>query len=338
MSYLPWHSEAFLDLWSRRDRLPHALLLHGRAGIGKHAFATALARGILCEQPGTAGACGACASCGWFESGHHPDLLRLEPDVAETAAPEEGEAKAEKKKPSVQITVEQVRGVADFLTVSAHRGGWRPILLHPTEALNTSAANALLKNLEEPPARTLFILVTHRLNQVLPTLKSRCQLVALRAPARAEAAAWLEAEGVAEAPLALAHSGGAPLRATELPVANYWELRRRLMRHLCDGRLDPLAAADDALEAGVPLVLEWLHKWTYDLALRRLAGEIRYNVDQRPALERLAASAQPLPVLRFHREISRLQRHAHHPLNARLVLEQLFMNYADVLSATRTTR
>ena len=138
--------------------------------------------------------------------------------------------------------------------------------------------------------------------------------------------------------LALAYGGGAPLRATEPPVENYWALRRQVLRHFADPRLDALSAAESGVDAGVPLVLEWLQKWTYDLALHRLTGEVRYNVDQRAALDRLAPATDPVRILRLHREVTGMQRHAHHPLNARLFLEQLMMTYADALAPARSSR
>src|SRR5690348_11774577 len=113
MTY-PWHKSEFHSLLKRKDRLPHALLLRGAQGIGKLAFAEALARALLCESPGTdLVACGRCTACGWMGQGGHPDFRRLEPDSL--AEPKDGEPGAEKKeKASAQIPVEQVRGIADF--------------------------------------------------------------------------------------------------------------------------------------------------------------------------------------------------------------------------------
>jgi DNA polymerase III subunit delta' len=320
---LPWHSTRFESLWARRERLPHALLIHGKKGIGKLRFATALAQALLCETPTAAGSCGTCASCVWFAGGSHPDFRRLEPVTEE----QEGEGAPAKK--SAQIVVEQVRALSDFLSVSTHRGGWRPVLLQPAEGLNPSAANALLKSLEEPPAHTLFILVSHRLHQVLPTIKSRCQLSALPAPTREQAADWLKGEGVEQAELAAANTGGAPLMATELPTEDYWGQRRRFLRLLAGGRVDPLAGADECQDAGIPLMLEWMQKWTYDVAARKLIGEIRYNIDHEDAISRTASTCNPVRMMRFHRKLVRMQRHAHHPLNARLFAEQLLMGYAE---------
>jgi DNA polymerase-3 subunit delta' len=324
---LPWHRAHFADLWTRRESLPHALLIHGKKGIGKLRFAETLARALLCEAPTAEGSCGNCPSCTWFTSGSHPDFRQLEPIT------EEKEEEGPPAKKSPQIVVEQVRALSDFLSVSTHRGGWRPVLLQPAEGLNPSAANALLKSLEEPPARTLFIVVSHRVHQVLPTIKSRCQLLALPAPTRAQAAAWLKSEGVEQAELAAAHTGGAPLMATELPMEDYWEQRRRFLRLLAGGRVDPLSGADECQDAGIPLMLEWMQKWTYDVAVRKLVGEIRYNIDHEDAISRTASMCNPVRMMRFHRELVRMQRHAHHPLNARLFAEQLLMGYAEAAAS-----
>ena len=106
MAY-PWHSRPFEALLTRANRLPHALLLRGREGIGKLAFAEAVARALLCESQQPEGrACGQCAACAWMEQGSHPDFRRLEPEIL--SEPRESEDGSEKK-PSVEIRIEQVR-------------------------------------------------------------------------------------------------------------------------------------------------------------------------------------------------------------------------------------
>jgi len=329
---MPWHRAAFADVLGRKEKLPHALLLHGRRGIGKLHFGLALAQAVLCEAPALGDSCGACASCTWFQSGSHPDFRRLEP--AEDSDPDDD---GPRTKASTQIVIEQVRALSDFLFVSTHRGGWRPVLVHPAEALNPNAANALLKNLEEPPAHTLFILVTHRLHQLLPTIKSRCQLLPLPAPRAEDATAWLAEQGIDDAKLAAAHTGHAPLLAMELQGRDYWAQRKRFLGHLAAPQIDVLTAAEQCNEAGIPLLLEWLQKWTYDVASRQLTGVVRYNPDQEKALARVAAACSAVRMLRFHRELVRMQRHAQHPLNVRLFLEQLLFAYAEVASPRTAT-
>lgn len=142
-SLYPWQQEPWQRWAGLRARLPHAILLKGPQGIGKLDFALALAQSLLCERPGAdALACGACPSCHWFEQETHPDFRLLQPDALSEA--EEGEEReAGKKKPSRQISVDQVRSLSDFANLSAHQGGHRVVLIHPAEAMNTNAANAL---------------------------------------------------------------------------------------------------------------------------------------------------------------------------------------------------
>src|SRR5262245_19239471 len=212
MTY-PWHTEAASALLARKDRLPHAMLFCGRAGIGKLAFAEALARTLLCERAGAKGACGKCASCNWMGQGSHPDFRRLEPEIL-SEAPEQEEG-SEKKKPSSEIKIEQVRALADFIAMTSHHGGAKVVLIHPAETLNINAANALLKSLEEPPPGTYFLLVAHRWHQLLPTIRSRCERVALPAPDRKAAHRWLAEQKLPDAELALAQAGEAPLAAQQ---------------------------------------------------------------------------------------------------------------------------
>jgi DNA polymerase-3 subunit delta' len=331
MAY-PWHQASFESLLERKERLPHALLLRGAQGIGKLAFAEALAQALLCERPARDGtACGKCAACGWMEQRSHPDFRRLEPEVLRESQ-EAGEGKD--KKPSQEIRVEQVRAIADFVNITSHRGGAKIVLIHPAEALNVSAANALLKNLEEPPPRTYFLLVAHRWHQLLPTVKSRCQHVALPPPPAAMARDWLRKQGVREPELALAQAGGAPLLAGRFDE-EYWRQRGRFLASLTDRAFDPLGAAEQLRDQELAPIVTWMQKWSFDLAWHKVTGAVRYNPDFAAALAAVATGVDLLEALRFHRQMVRLQRSVAHPLNARLFLEQLLLTYAALLKRER---
>jgi len=320
-----WHQDEFRHLAARKAGLPHALLIHGPRGIGKLNFARALAQALLCESPLTNGdACGSCGACAWFANGGHPDFCQTEP----ARASEEESDNSEKK---ATITVHQIRALAGFVNVSSQRGGVKAVVIHPAEALNANAANALLKSLEEPPPRTYFLLVSHRPHQLLPTIKSRCQKVALRAPDMPAAAAWLAEQGIRDAELALAHVGSAPLLALELSGTEYWGARSAFLRHLTGNDIDVIAAAEATRDCPIPDVIAWLQKWSYDLVHYQAVGSVRYNPDQRDAIGRAAAKADPLDTLRFHREMVDLQRNAQHPLNARLFVEQVLIAYRDLV-------
>jgi DNA polymerase-3 subunit delta' len=174
-----WQNDIWRRLMSTKATLPGALLLQGRGGIGKFHLAYTLAQSLLCESPLDSGEpCEHCGSCHWFKIGGHPDFRLLEPEAQSTAAESTGETdqgKAADKKVSQFITVAQIRELADFVNLTTHRNGLRIILVHPAETMNVHAANALLKTLEEPPPGTLFILVSHQSQRLLPTVRSRCQ-------------------------------------------------------------------------------------------------------------------------------------------------------------------
>ena len=249
---LPWQSGLWDQLAGWRDRLPHAVLLHGGRGIGKRHVAQAFAQLLLCESPRSAQACGTCASCQLIAADNHPDFRWLmpaadmPPRADDAGEPEEGSEAVEaqatggksKKPPSREIVIDQVRRIGDFLSVSSHRGGRRVVLLAPAEALNGPAANALLKMLEEPPAGAVFLAVSDQIDAVLPTIRSRCVLVRAPAPPWAEALGWLRGQGVEDAESRLAEAGGAPMGILDEDTVDE---RRRLDPALREALLKLLA-------------------------------------------------------------------------------------------------
>ncbi|MGQ0750593.1 MAG: DNA polymerase III subunit delta' [Betaproteobacteria bacterium] len=319
-------------LTDSRVPLPHALLLYGPEGIGKARLAGSVAQALLCESA-TSRPCQACAACNWFEAGSHPDFRLIEPARPDA---DEQEEQAGPGKGGLRIVIEQVRGLADFINVSSHRGRAKVILIKPAEAMNANAANALLKNLEEPPAGTFFLLVAHRVHFLLPTLRSRCRQIALPAPRPKSATDWLRSQGATDAALALAHTGNAPVLAYELQHGDYWRQRDSFLSQVAVRRFDPLAAADQAGDIALRDVLSWLQKWTYDLALRRCAGRVRYNPDRGAEIDALSALVDPMKILRFHRDLLNLQRVIDHPLNARLLLEQVLLDYDRAVTNVAT--
>jgi len=325
----PWSSGAFKALLERKGKLPHALLLRGRDGIGKLSCAEALARALLCERPAKDGsACGLCTGCAWMGQGSHPDFRRLEP---ESLAAEQGEAEqGGERKASVQIPVEQVRELAGFINLSSHRGGAKVVLIHPAEALNVNAANALLKNLEEPPPNCYFLLVAHRWHQLLPTLRSRCEQVVLPLPGRKEAHDWLVQQKLGNADLALAQAGGAPLLALKFDE-EYWGQREAFLKAITGSRFDALRVAEQFRESAPALIVGWLQRLAFDLACHQATRGIRYNPDLAAAIATIAAGLDRTETLRFLRHLVQLQRIVSHPLNARLFLEQLLLSYSALL-------
>ncbi len=329
MKPFPWHTAALERLVAQRERLPHALLVQGAAGIGKTRFAQALAAALLCETPRNGLACGECPSCRWFGQGNHPDYREVVPEAAEEdeGAEEEAGGKADKPK-SLVIKIEQVRALADFMALSTHRAGWRVLVLHPAEALHPNAANALLKTLEEPPPRTLIVLVSDRPARLLATIRSRCRPLALPMPAPAEALAWLRAEAVAEPQSALAAAGGAPLLARAQAEPDEAQFRRRLVAELAKpGGADALQFAGNVDREGVERLIHGMQTWVHDLVRVRLAGKPRHHVGEAAALAARARSSDLERLFALDRELAEARRLAAHPLNPRLLTEHLLTAY-----------
>jgi DNA polymerase III subunit delta' len=281
----PWNQPILDSLAARVERLPHALLVYGPRGIGKLALAERISQLLLCEGSGVK-PCNTCDACRWFLGGNHPDFRRIEPEALWVEKPE---------KPSIVIKVEQVRELADFLYIRSHRGRLRVALVHPAEDMNENAANALLKGLEEPPAGAVFILVSHRPAQLLPTIRSRCVAVPVGIPQRKPALEWLASQGLKDPERWLAYAGGAPLRAVDLAA-----------------RGKPALAPVDDRDSLEPLA-EALQKTALDHALLAFGLPAKYQTSDASVARETARDW-----LAFARRMGEDRLLCRHPLNPRL--------------------
>lgn len=174
---LPWQGTT----WARFNQqladgnLPHALVLAGLPGSGKSRLALALARLLLCHAPNGGLNCGKCHSCEMSAAGSHGDFRWLQPEEKSRA-----------------IKIDQVREVVTFTTKTASFGDRKVVVLAPADAMNTNAANGLLKSLEEPSPGTFLILVCDQLHGLPATVRSRCQLIKVPAPSLDSSRAWLD--------------------------------------------------------------------------------------------------------------------------------------------------
>ncbi len=286
-----WQQSLWQKLAQKQQLRGHAILLQGRQGTGKYEFARHWAKSRLCGSPAATGdACGSCPSCAWFESDAHPNFRVIVPEAL--AANAEGEIDGEtgadkvasaaaKKSLSQQISIDQIRRLDDFVYLSGHQQNDKIVILYPAEAMNAASANALLKKLEEPPEGMLFILVTHQPQRLLPTIRSRCLPVAMPAPDRETASNWLRQQAVEQPETMLAAVGYAPLVALRMAQAGQAVQYAQLIQQLAQPKhLDTLALANSLQSIGLPVVVDWLQKWCYDLISYRSCGRIRYSPDR----------------------------------------------------------
>ncbi len=320
---LPWLRPRFAELVRLADggRLPHALLISGPRGVGKRSLADALVARTLCAAPGET-ACGVCHGCSMLASGYHPDLLRVEP--------EEGKR---------QIRIDVIREVNAFVAQTPQQGGYRVILIAPAEAMNQAAANALLKSLEEPGQRTLFVLLADIPSRLLPTIRSRCQHWSLAVPAESACLPWL-AERLGdeqEASFWLGLAGGLPLAALAQAQPESRALRQQLLETfdaLVRGA-EPVAEAARLDRQSAEAILWYGIAWLEDLIRLGLSGEpgeLR-NPDLLPLYRQAVKNARVrdwFRLLDYAREQRRLLAAGGNP-NPQLVLEAWLVRWSALL-------
>lgn len=339
-----WQKPAWLQLQQLSSRLPHAILFYGPQGIGKTAFAELFAQSLFCESlRDDRYPCGQCPSCGWFLQSNHPDYRCVRPEVLDDNEGVEGEeandtADVKKtaksaKAPSKEIKIDQIRALADFMNISTHRHGKRVITLYPAEALNTAAANALLKMLEEPPPETVFLLVSNSVDRLLPTILSRCRKFAMTMPSQDESMLWLTAQGVKDADVWLAEQGGAPLAAQALALADSREMIDALLSHLAAPGIDgALKAAERLQKTPIIDLVTWLQRWLYDLFSVKLSGTIRYYPRYRKEITILASRAESQALMNMLKAANERRAIAGHPLSAKLFIEDMLLDYSTLFS------
>lgn len=324
--FLPWQRMQARQWLASRERFAHAWLIHGVPGIGQLEFAAAGAASLLCESPQDGLACGQCQACHWVQAGNHPDLRRIRPDAVaaqEGSAAEESDESGTKKQPSREIRIEQIRSLLPWFNTATHRGGWRVALLYPADALNTVAANALLKILEEPPDHTVFLLAAQTPDRLLPTLVSRCRRLPLPLPAPDAALHWLQALGVDQPATRLAAAGGAPLLAlqqaqAQLPAAPVW-----LERFLDSASRGSGSAhlADTLLEMDAAAWVDGFQRLWLDLSLAAQGLPPRYYPEQASRIQAVARTADAALLAQAGKWLNQQRRLAQHPLNPKLLTD-----------------
>jgi DNA polymerase-3 subunit delta' len=316
---LPW-LERPLREGLRREA--HAFLVHGPEGVGQFELALTLAQGWLCETPVTPSAdprpCGTCASCRLVQSRSHPDLLVLLPEVLREAlgwahASDGEEGAGSKAKPSKEIKVEAVRRAVSFAQTTSARGRGKVVVLHPAERINAIASNTLLKTLEEPPGVARFLLSASTLDALLPTIRSRCQLIPLPLPPSAESVAWLRGEGVDDPETLLSACGGQPLLARQWSrdgvEARIWSRLPALVRE---------GQAGAFLDWPLPRLIDAMQKLCHDALCVAAGAPPRFFA---PAALPKGASIEALTA--WSKSLGRIAANAEHPWVAGLLVEAL---------------
>lgn len=283
MNTYPWLQpvwQQFLSYW-QANRLPHALIISAAHGMGKAAFAEQISRLVLCQQPQPTGQmCGQCYACQLADISHHPDYHLLAPEA-----------------PGQAIKIDAVRELIEQLHMASHYHAYRVVIINPAEAMNTAAANALLKTLEEPGQRCLFLLITEANTRLMATIRSRCQRLHIAPAYSSVAQTWLQAQlpdlTASQAANLLEQAEGAPLIAqllaeTQSPQQALWQS----LVALSQDQLSPLTLAQQEQQTALVFLDNLLNCLT--CLSRAKAGHTNLPVEYAATIEVLLQLLQNL--------------------------------------------
>jgi DNA polymerase-3 subunit delta' len=260
-----------------------------------------------------------------FVAGSHPDLLWVMPE--------------EEKQ---QIAIDQIRAATERLTKTSYRQGYKVAIINPAHLMTPSAANSVLKTLEEPTPSSLLILISSQPSMLLPTVRSRCQKVTIARPSREQAIAWLrESSGHAVESELLEFAGGAPLRAVAYADGRFDALNEHMQKSLgalLAGQADVTQVAAEWEKDGLSERLTWLDLWLTSLARGALAG----NADLVTFPSRsahLPSPAGPLNISGVYSMVDRARalksQLARTALQRELAVESWLIALLDVLEPSR---
>jgi len=320
-----WLTPALESLRAARaaGRLPHALMIHDTPGGGGDWLASWAASVAMCLSPNDP-PCGKCLGCTRVANNQHPDLVRVHPI-----------------EDSRQLRIEQVRDLAQELSLTSHQGGYKVGILSPADSMNRFAANALLKTLEEPSPRTLLILVATQPSRLPATILSRCQKLKVRAPSRAESLEWLQAtHGAGDWDGVLDVIGEAPFLAAGADpkaIPALGSETRRTLEEIEAGAADPVATAERWHRSETALRLRCFENWLTDRIRRHFMPGLSVEIRPPAHLPRGLSIMNIRGLFELAEGVRDLRSSLDAPINRSLALELLLRRLASQRSAQRQT-
>ena len=319
LSY-PWLQayRQHLAAYVKQQRIPQALLINGIAGLGKHELAKQFAQYLICLDKQENTYCGECASCKLFSANTHPDFIQLQPE-----------------EPGKAIVVAAIRGLISKLNLKPQYSGYRVVIIRPADKMNINAANAFLKCLEEPPERTVFLLLTEQMQALPATIRSRCQKMLIKPPEINSAAHWLQEQGIgAEQTLLLHLAQGAPLRALAYAQENVLEQRNSCFaewQKISQDKACPIQIAEKWQKLPDNQLVHWLLSWTEDLikCYFQIDKSLLLNADLEKHLRTLAKRLDLNRLFSFYDLLLKDTYRIKTQLNKQLLFEEMLITWSQ---------
>ena len=314
-----------LTTFIRQGNIPHALLFYGINGVGKRAAANLFSMALNCRGKHSGSTqsdipCGVCRSCRKIESGNHPDVITIRPSGS-------------------FIRIAQIRELLETLSLKPYEAKIRAVVISDAHAMNPEAANALLKMLEEPPDRTIFILTTEQLFDLLPTVVSRCQQIRFRPVSRESLKRLLMEEHCLTpdtAQIIAAMANGSHTKAVQMSQGGWIRKRDWLISEMASLTVKPMGLrmvfAEKLSKDKAALMdsLDIMTTWLRDLLIYKFSPQKITNIDLahriKSASGRFSADALLLKI----KHIQQTQRDVRANANLRLALDTLVVRLAQV--------
>ena len=314
---MPWYQTFYEPAFTKAFLETQTHLFISQDGEGSEHLIEALLRNTLCEQSNIhEQACGQCKSCE-YSFVEHPKLRVIE------------------KNPELKtavVTIEQIRELSSFIELaSSSQEDYKIIYIKDADALSTSAANALLKNLEEPPTNTFFVLNSKNLHKILPTIRSRSSIHFLPSPTREQTESYLEQEGHQDAIKFIDLSGNKPLFAIQL--ANDHEVLNSIVSLLMKGKSFDMMHVNDALLAsGLGFFIEIMQKWIFDLSSYTEFKQLHYFTNIKDKIEQISKTLSYKETLNFYKKLNEYARLSDTPINKSMALDAMMIDYKRIFN------
>lgn len=319
---LPWQQKDWtrLNSYSQQKRIPQALLITGKKGVGKQVLAKQFTYSLLCATPAPNGlACGVCQSCLLLKAETHPDYISIKPD-----------------EPGKAITIDQIRSLITNLTLKPQFDKYRIVNINPADLMNVRAENAFLKCLEEPNERTVIILITDRPAKLPATIVSRCQKFAITAPDKETVFSWLKnqtSQNNLELPYGLAQ--GAPLIALEYLNNETLALRNESFNcwlAVAKKQKSVTVIAENWCKLPESPLVFWITSWVIDLIKchYRSKTEHLYNPDLRQSLQELSQGLELKGLYNLYDLLLMSRQRLETQINKQLMFEEILIQWTEL--------
>ena len=324
-----WQRSLWINLCSQYEagQLAHAYLISGARGTGKNLFANAFAKFVMCLSPNKGVACGECKNCQLGGESGHPDIVRI--------LVEEG---------SRDIKIEQIRSLSESLAQTSQGGRAKITLITDAHYMNTAAANALLKTLEEPTDSTYIFLLSHLPGSLPATIRSRCQKLIMPTPSNIVAVHWLEQhiEDQEDLQSLAIAAGNCPLLALELARSGGLDNQQQFLQkltQLTSGKTSIQTTVTLAAKLGETEVIDYLRKVSAMLIKHLLANQQPSEMESHQAIllelfpgEEVPNQQMLMSLMQFYEQVieSQQQLMSGANPNPQLIVESLLWRWSQL--------